>query len=178
MTRWCSVVAAEIEPALVQWHRQGLIAYHLGQCRSTIGLKPYRLGTVPRHRRDRAVWEGGQAQACWTTPAWSVHVADVRAVVAAQARGLLDAVLLDVDNGPDQLVYEDNAAVYGCHFLRTCRTALTSTGVLAVWSAGLSDDLTQALRAVFADVVEQAIPVRLGNRLTTYHLYLASGSAA
>lgn len=147
-----AVVVAEIEPALIGWHHEGLVDCHVATDGSGVNL----LGD----------------------PRVSVEAADVRAVVAAQPSGELDAVLLDVDNGPDQLVYGDNAAVYGCHFLRTCRAALTSTGVLAVWSAGPSDDLTQALRAVFADVVEQAIPVRLGNRLTTYHLYLASGSAA
>ena len=40
-----------------------------------------------------------------------VVVGDVRDVVEAQSPASLDAVVLDVDNGPDFLVHDDNAAV-------------------------------------------------------------------
>ncbi len=52
-----------------------------------------------------------------------VVVGDVRDVVAAQAPASLDAIALDVDNGPDFLVHDDNAAVYGRELHRGVRVA-------------------------------------------------------
>ena len=45
-------------------------------------------------------------------------------------------------------------------------------GVVAVWSATASPDLMAVLTSVLDETWEQVIPVRLGNRETTYHLYL------
>lgn len=47
-----------------------------------------------------------------------------------------DAILLDVDNGPDGLVREDNNRLYTKAGLRAAKRALTPGGILAIWSAG------------------------------------------
>lgn len=49
-----------------------------------------------------------------------------------------DAILLDVDNGPDALAHPDNDAIYGSRGLAAARDALVPGGVLGVWS--FSDD--------------------------------------
>jgi spermidine synthase len=76
-----------------------------------------------------------------------VRIEDV-AVVLRRARSVYDAVLLDVDNGPDHLAHEGNAALYEPEGLRMIQRALRPGGVLALWS--FSDDaaFTRRLAAV------------------------------
>lgn len=57
-----------------------------------------------------------------------------------------DAVLLDVDNGPDAFTSSHNAGLYGDAGLTATRTALKSGGVLAVWSAWEDRKFEQRLR--------------------------------
>lgn len=52
------------------------------------------------------------------------------------ADGEFDAILLDVDNGPDGLVREDNNRLYSKAGLRAAKRALAPGGILAIWSAG------------------------------------------
>jgi spermidine synthase len=98
---------------------------------------------------------------------------DVRDVVAGLPPESVDLILLDVDNGPDFLVYDANAAVYQSPFLTACRDALAAGGLVAVWSADSSPTLTATLETVFGSTRELALPVTLQTRLTTYHLFLA-----
>lgn len=53
----------------------------------------------------------------------------------SKAAGSYDAILLDVDNGPSWLVFEENAAIYDSEALERMRTLLAPGGVLAVWAA-------------------------------------------
>ena len=50
-------------------------------------------------------------------------------------RNRFDAILLDVDNGPEALTHEDNDWIYSLEGLDAAWTSLTPGGVLAVWSA-------------------------------------------
>ncbi len=59
---------------------------------------------------------------------------DVGEVIAA-ARGAYDAILLDVDNGPDGLSRDGNDGLYSPRGLGVAKAALKPGGVLAVWSA-------------------------------------------
>lgn len=60
---------------------------------------------------------------------------DVAEVIAA-APARYDAILLDVDNGPDGLSREGNDGLYSPRGLAVARAALKPGGILAVWSAG------------------------------------------
>jgi spermidine synthase len=106
-------------------------------------------------------------------PRVEVLVGDVRDAVWTLPSRTLDLILLDVDNGPDFLVYDENAAVYRTPFLSACRDALTPGGLIAVWSSSASPDLVSTLSAVFGSCVEQSSSVTLGSRETTYHLFIA-----
>ena len=64
----------------------------------------------------------------------TIRIGDVRDMIAAPGGGY-DAILLDVDNGPEALIHPDNDALYGDYGLRAARAALVPGGVLAVWSA-------------------------------------------
>lgn len=80
-------------------------------------------------------------------PRVHVHVGDVAALIrGAEARW--DAILLDVDNGPDALAHDGNAALYSRTGLREAHRALRPGGVYAVWSysdsGGFAKRLAQA----------------------------------
>jgi spermidine synthase len=71
---------------------------------------------------------------CLDDPRVSIHEGDVGGVIAA-ARGGFDAILLDVDNGPDGLSRDDNDKLYNRRGLEAARRALRPKGLLAIWSA-------------------------------------------
>lgn len=101
-------------------------------------------------------------------PRLEIVVGDVAEVVRAlPARGL-DAICLDVDNGPDFLVHPGNHAVYGAAFIAACAAAIRPGGVLAVWSMADSAQLRRALAQHLDDVTGTVVPVRLQGRDETY----------
>jgi spermidine synthase len=103
-----------------------------------------------------------------------VVVGDVRDVVPARPLASVDAIVLDVDNGPDFLVHDDNAAVYGSGFVEVCAARLKPEGHLCIWSMAPSKRLIASLGAAFSTVTEEAIPVRLQGRAERY--WILSGT--
>lgn len=99
------------------------------------------------------------ADGCLDDPRVRLAIGDVGLLIGS-ARGAFDAILLDVDNGPDGLVRAENGSLYSRDGLRAAREALRPGGVLAVWSAGPDPAFTRRLaRAGFA-VEEVAVRAR------------------
>ncbi|MEU8527021.1 MULTISPECIES: spermidine synthase [Streptomyces] len=74
-----------------------------------------------------------------------------------------DALCLDIDNGPDWTVTEDNGSLYSPAGLDACKDRLTPGGVLAVWSAQPSSAFEKSLRnAGFSGVRTEEIRVARG----------------
>lgn len=74
-----------------------------------------------------------------------------------------DALCLDIDNGPDWTVTEDNGSLYSPAGLAACLARLKPGGVLAVWSAQPSADFEKALRnAGFHAVRTEEVAVARG----------------
>jgi spermidine synthase len=69
-----------------------------------------------------------------------------------------DAILLDVDNGPDGLTRAANSKLYSMRGLHQAREALNPGGVLAVWSAARDPVFTRRLGD--AGFAVEEIPVR------------------
>lgn len=88
-----------------------------------------------------------------TDPRVSIRETDVSHLIRA-SRSMFDAILLDVDNGPEGLTREANDALYDRDGLNAARAALHPGGVLAVWSSGPNPGFTQRLRNVGFDVDE------------------------
>ncbi|HET7690953.1 MAG TPA: hypothetical protein VFK41_11260 [Nocardioidaceae bacterium] len=103
----------------------------------------------------------------------TVTNADIKVAVAEASAASFDLVLLDVDNGPDHLVYDENRAVYEDGFLAQVRRVLRPGGVLVVWSAAESDDLRAAMSRTFRNCEAIPHPVRLQTRDERYWLYLS-----
>ena len=86
-------------------------------------------------------------------PRVSIREADVTEIIRAH-RLKFDAILLDVDNGPEGLTRKANDALYSPSGLDAARAALRPGGVLAVWSSGPNAPFTKRLRAAGFDVNE------------------------
>lgn len=92
---------------------------------------------------------------CLDDPRVRLVQGDVGAAIDA-ARNAYDAILLDVDNGPDGLVRDANDAIYSARGLDVAMQALTPGGILAIWSAAPDPAFTKRLaRAGFA--VEETV---------------------
>lgn len=98
---------------------------------------------------------------------------DVGEVVVDADDASYDVVLLDVDNGPDHLVHQDNDRLYRPAFLEQIRRVLRPGGMLVVWSATKSPRFIEALRQVFGDVTAEPYDVQLGARDEVYWLHRA-----
>ena len=88
-----------------------------------------------------------------TDPRVSIREADVADLIRS-SRSTFDAILLDVDNGPEALAREANNALYDSKGLRAAHAALRPRGVLAVWSSGPDLKFTKRLREAGFDVDE------------------------
>lgn len=92
---------------------------------------------------------------CLDDPRVQVIEADVGDAIES---GRYDAILLDVDNGPDGLVRPENDRLYSMRGLQRARDALLPGGVLAVWSAGRDPAFTRRLKD--AGFAVEEVPVR------------------
>jgi spermidine synthase len=82
-----------------------------------------------------------------------IHEGDVGQLIRSGASAF-DAILLDVDNGPEGLTRDSNDVLYDLPGLSAARTALRPGGVLAVWAARPDQKFTQRLRRMNFDVDE------------------------
>ncbi|OUZ12736.1 hypothetical protein BHE97_00550 [Aeromicrobium sp. PE09-221] len=101
-------------------------------------------------------------------PRTAIETGDVRDIVAAQSGMSLDAIVLDVDNGPDFLVHDANAQVYEEDFIQQCAVRLRPDGHLCVWSMADSPAVRGRLRQHFERVETHEVPVRLQGRQESY----------
>ncbi|WP_395656808.1 spermidine synthase [Nocardioides sp.] len=103
----------------------------------------------------------------------TVVVADIAVALAEAPRASYDLILLDVDNGPDQLVHDTNAVLYEELFLETARRVLRRGGALAVWSASQTHALEQTMKTVFGNAEALRREVLLQDRDEEYWLYVS-----
>jgi spermidine synthase len=105
----------------------------------------------------------------------TVREIDVGRILKSE-RDAFDAILLDVDNGPEGLTAETNDWLYGADGLSAAYAALRPGGVLAVWSAGPDHTFNTRLRKIGFDVEEVAVRSR-GSKGRRYVIWLAGRSA-
>jgi spermidine synthase len=83
----------------------------------------------------------------------SIDETDVSEIIRSRV-SKFDAILLDVDNGPEGLTRKANDALYSSAGLKAAYTALRPGGVLAVWSSGPNAAFSKRLRTAGFDVNE------------------------
>jgi spermidine synthase len=82
---------------------------------------------------------------CLDDPRVGIYQGDVSELIRS-SRAKFDAILLDVDNGPDGLTRQSNDGLYDFAGLKAAREALRLGGVLAVWSSGPDASFTRRVR--------------------------------
>jgi spermidine synthase len=81
-------------------------------------------------------------------------------VLLARTRAAVDAIALDLDNGPTALARAANGWLYEERGLRLARRALRAGGALAIWAAGVDPRFTARLRRLGFAVTLHRIPPR------------------
>jgi spermidine synthase len=111
-------------------------------------------------------------------PRVRLQAADVRRVLAGlsdELAGPWDAIVLDVDNGPDFLIHEGNRVLYAEAGLRAAYSRLTPAGTLAIWCQSAAPDLRAVLEGIAPSAREHIVEVTRGERSFQYAIYTVSG---
>ncbi|GAB5447642.1 spermidine synthase [Gymnodinialimonas sp.] len=109
---------------------------------------------------------------CLKDPRVEVATEDVAVMIRA-ARGSYDAILLDVDNGPDGLTRAGNDGLYSVAGLNAARQALSSGGVLAVWSADPAPAFTKRLSHCGFDPQVHSVRASRAKRGSRHTIWIA-----
>jgi spermidine synthase len=103
----------------------------------------------------------------------TVREVDVAQILQTEHQAY-DAILLDVDNGPEGLTLKRNNWLYTKAGLEAAFAALRPAGVLTVWSASPNRSFTQRLRQVGFAVDEAPVRAR-GHRGGAHHTIWIAG---
>ena len=106
-------------------------------------------------------------------PRVSVQERDVGELIR-RAQGEFDAILLDVDNGPNGLTRSANDHLYARAGLLAARNALRSRGVLGIWSASQDRVFAQRLRDAAFEVEEISLRGRGKGKGPRHTIWLAT----
>ena len=90
------------------------------------------------------------------------------------AKSRYDAILLDVDNGPDGLSRTGNGRLYQAQGLGAARTALKPGGVLAIWSAAPDRAFTKRLTEAGFRVEEVGVRARSNGKGPRHVIWFAT----
>lgn len=159
----------EREPALVEWADEA-ITEQLGR----LAADPQ----VDLQVGDIAAVLAGSGERHTDSPAVSRGEPDPHTEPAPVP--VWDAVLLDVDNGPDFLVHEDNRTIYHTDSLARAVSVLQPGGILAIWCQHASPELLESLRTLEGGPVDSVrellVPVEREGHQIEYAIYLAKAS--
>jgi spermidine synthase len=109
-------------------------------------------------------------------PRVTIELCDVAALIDDAMDGSAlpwDAILLDVDNGPDGIVRDGNERLYTRTGLPRARDALAPGGVLAVWSAGPDPKFARRLGDAGFTVDERTVRARPNNKGPRHTIWFA-----
>lgn len=107
---------------------------------------------------------------CLDDPRVTLIAGDVADQIGA---GRFDAILLDVDNGPDGLSRAHNEWLYSLAGLSAAKAALKPGGILAIWSAAPDERFTRRLRHTGFKVDETMVRAH-GNKGARHVIWFAS----
>ena len=127
------VTVAELVPAVVEWNRG-----RLGQC----------AGRPINDNRTQ------------------IHLGDVANLLKRKSvkpqDDQFDAILLDVDNGPEAMTHSDNEWLYSLMGLKNIYEKLMPKGIVAIWSASANPTFTKRLKKTGFNVQEHIVRARPG----------------
>ena len=94
----------------------------------------------------------------------------------SHSKNQFDAILLDIDNGPNAMTYSGNSCLYGFEGILSCQRALRQKGCLAVWSAGPCKEYEQMLMRCDFHVRRYRVPAYKGSKSQSRFVWVASKS--
>jgi len=100
-------------------------------------------------------------------PRLDLKICDVAALIDDANDGTcekFDAILLDVDNGPDGMVRADNNRIYSRTGMGKARDALKPGGIVSVWSAAPDHGFRRRMKESGLDVEERSVRSRPNNK--------------
>jgi spermidine synthase len=112
------------------------------------------------------------AAGCLDDPRVELVLGDVSKAIGVATRRY-DAILLDVDNGPDGLTREANEGLYSAAGLATAKAALRPGGILAIWSAAPDARFTRRLAAAGFQVEEVGVRARSNGKGPRHVIWFA-----
>lgn len=113
------------------------------------------------------------AAGCLDDPRVRLIEADVVGVIA-DGNSTYDAILLDVDNGPDGLTRNGNDRLYSMKGLAAAKAALKPGGILAVWSAAPDNVFAKRLSSAGFSVEEVAVRARSNGKGPRHVIWFAN----
>ena len=121
-------------------------------------------------------WARGPLEAltdgCLDDPRVEVRIADVGEVMD-EGTGAYDAILLDVDNGPDGLTRQANDGLYSTRGLARALAALRPGGILAIWSTDPDAGFTRRLKQAGFAVDEVRVRARENGKGPIHNIWFA-----
>ena len=100
-----------------------------------------------------------------------VTLADVRVLLDGRER--FDAILLDVDNGPEALTLRTNGRLYTDDGLARLWKSLTDGGVVAFWSTFIQPAFEARLRRAGFEAWTERVPARGGGKVKNHAIFMA-----
>ena len=104
-------------------------------------------------------------------PRVALRIGDVGEAIRS---GSYDAILLDVDNGPDALVRAENHRLYSPAGLVAAKASLKQGGLLAIWSAAPDPRFTRTLQSAGFKVEEEVVRARSNGKGPRHHIWFAT----
>ena len=105
----------------------------------------------------------------------SIQQEDVAETISRE-KSVWDAILLDVDNGPDGLTRKANERLYGLSGLRSAFLALRAGGILSVWSSGTGKQFTRRLEQCQFQTEMVTVRARKPGKGARHTIWLATKS--
>ena len=102
----------------------------------------------------------------------TIHESNVAEMIKT-AKGGYNAILLDVDNGPQALTLKDNDWLYSLSGLETAFAALQTKGVLAIWSSSPDAAFAKRLGQAGFDVDEVGVLGHVGDKGPHHIVWIA-----
>jgi len=115
----------------------------------------------------------GLTGGCLEDPRVELVIDDVVNVINASEHAF-DAILLDVDNGPDGLTSKANGRLYSQRGLAEARSALRPGGILAIWSAAPDPNFARKLEGAGFDVDEVVVRARSNGKGPRHIIWFAT----
>ena len=148
--------------------------------RAALAARPNVRATVAELVPEIVAWARGPmaelTAGCLDDTRVTLAMGDVSAFIDDAADGTAeqyDAILLDVDNGPDGLVRAQNGRIYSFAGLRAAKAALAPGGVLAVWSAARDAGFTRRLEKAGFAVEEVEVRARANGKGPRHTIWFA-----